>query len=129
MRKEFPKPVKREALRRSGGQCEAEGPRYGWPENKRCNADLAFGVQFDHGIADSHGGKPTLENCVAVCIKCHAFKTKMDTEIAAKLKRVSDKAVGIARPKGQIRSRGFKQYEPNVKQIHETFDDEGAGSP
>ena len=85
MRKEFPKPVKRAALLRSGGLCEGEG-----------NRDLAYGVHFDHVNADSNGGKPTLENCAAVCPHCNMHKAyHHDTPRAAKLKRQSDKDKGI----------------------------------
>lgn len=100
-RHEFPKPVKREALLRSGGLCEGEGHLYGLAEGVRCNRDLAYGVHFDHVNADSNGGKPTLENCAAVCPHCNMHKAyKHDTPRAAKLKRQRDKHNGIRTRKG-----------------------------
>jgi 5-methylcytosine-specific restriction endonuclease McrA len=121
MRQEFSKAVKREALKRSGGLCEAEGELYG-TKFRRCNAPLSYGVEFDHILACSNGGDNSLENCLAICPACHKYKTTVhDTPRAAKIKRVSDKHSGIVKPKGTIKSRGFQQWEPNVKQLHEEF--------
>lgn len=107
-RREFTKEIKRAALRRSLGKCEAIGEMYGFKPGQRCNAPLSVGVQYDHIIADSIGGEPTLENCAAVCVSCHGYKTRtVDTPRAAKTKRMSDKANGIVRPKGAIKSAGF----------------------
>ena len=100
MRQEFPKPVKREALRRSGFECEAVGPMYGWPQGKKCSASLTHGVHFDHVNPDGNGGKPTLENCAAVCPACHGYKTKDDVARIAKMKRQRDRNQGITRRKG-----------------------------
>lgn len=115
-RREFSKKTKREALKRSGGHCEMIYP------GGRCNANLAFGVRFDHVIADSNGGEPTLENCQCLCTSCHNYKTIVhDTPRAAKIKRQSDKHRGIAGPKRKLRSRNtFKPYVPNVKQIRDS---------
>lgn len=100
-RREFTKPTMREALRRSGKRCEGLGTMYGLPAGLRCNADLAYGVQFDHIILDANSKDNSLENCAAVCIKCHKWKTaKHDTPLAAKTLRQQDKASGIAKPRG-----------------------------
>ncbi|ALJ98265.1 HNH endonuclease [Brucella phage BiPBO1] len=114
-RREFTKEIKRAALRRSLGKCEAIGEMYGFKPGQRCNAPLSFGVQYDHIIADSIGGEPTLDNCAAVCVSCHGYKTRrVDTPRAAKTKRMSDKAKGIVRPKGAIQSAGFaKAVKPS----------------
>jgi 5-methylcytosine-specific restriction endonuclease McrA len=99
MRHEFTKATKREALKRSGGYCEASGDIYTWAE-ERCIAPLAHGVEFDHILACSNGGDNSLGNCAAVCKKCHAFKTtKFDTPRAAKTKRMRDKHLGIKNAK------------------------------
>lgn len=95
-RREFQKQIKRDALRRSGGQCEARGAMYGLPLGMRCFADLGYGVEFDHVILDANSKDNSLENCAAVCIKCHKWKTaKHDTPLAAKTLRQQDKASGI----------------------------------
>jgi 5-methylcytosine-specific restriction endonuclease McrA len=98
VRREFPKPVKREALRRADGKCEAE------------TCGVLFGVKFhfDHIIADGLGGEPTLENCAVLCHVCHNKKTRQhDVPLIAKVKRISDKHNGIVGPKQKIQSRGF----------------------
>ena len=93
---EFSKPVKREALKRAGNRCEAMGAMYGLPEGVRCSADLGYGVNFDHIILEANSKDNSLENCAAVCIKCHGWKTaKHDTPMAAKTVRMQDKARGI----------------------------------
>jgi 5-methylcytosine-specific restriction enzyme A len=109
---EFSVKTKRERLKQSGGFCEAEGPEYGLDRGQRCNSELARGVEFDHFHAVSNGGSADLENCRAVCIACHRFKTaKHDVPRAAKTKRQSDKSKGIRRPKGQLKSAGFPKAE------------------
>jgi len=97
MRHEFTKATKRDALTRSGGLCEASGEVYGLPAGKRCNAPLSYGVEFDHyPVQATEPGSDTLDNCVAVCRKCHKHKTRtFDTPVQAKIKRVRDKAAGI----------------------------------
>lgn len=110
-RREFPTSVRREALKRAKGHCEATGSWYGLPAGTRCNGSLAYGVEFDHAIADSIGGEPTLANCVCVCLKCHRIKSaKVDTPRAAKTKRQSDKHLGTWKPKSRPMdgSRGSK---------------------
>lgn len=97
-RREFTKQTKRDALRRSGGKCEAIGPMYGWPRHAGCNAPLAYGVEFDHVVLDANSKDNSLENCAAVCIKCHKHKTaRHDTPLAAKTVRQRDKNDGIRR--------------------------------
>ena len=99
MRAEFTKPVKREALKRSGGKCEAVGHMYGLPRYSRCGLPLAYGVQFDHVILDANSHDNSLANCAAVCMNCHKHKTaKHDIPLAAKTVRQQDKALGIRKP-------------------------------
>lgn len=92
-RAEFPKAVKQAALRRSKGKCEAKGAPYGFPRGMRCNADLAYGVEYDHfPIRAVDGGSAELSNCAAVCIKCHRWKTaRVDIPQIAKSKRLHDR--------------------------------------
>ena len=75
MRAEFSHPTRREALARSGKRCEATGERYGLTAGARCYRDLSYGVHFDHAVPDGLGGDASLDNCVAVCPRCHAWKT------------------------------------------------------
>ena len=95
-RRNFDKPTKRAALARSGGMCEAEGPLYGWEPGVMCLAPLAYGVEFDHFDLWANSRDSSIENCRAVCPKCHVFKTaNHDTPKAAKTVRQGDKHRGI----------------------------------
>ncbi len=111
-RREFKRQTKRDALRRSGGLCEARGTMYGLDEGQRCNASLGYGVEFDHIILDANSKDNSLENCAAVCVKCHKWKTaRHDIPKAAKTLRQQDKDRGIRRRStfACARSGPFKQ--------------------
>lgn len=96
MRAEFTKQTKRDALKRAQGKCEAVGEWYGLPMGKRCEMPLSYGVEFDHVILDANSKDNSLENCAAVCKKCHGIKTRTrDTPTAAKTLRQQDKNLGI----------------------------------
>jgi len=100
MRAEFPKSVKRLALKRSGGLCEAEGYFYAHLEvGQRCNMPLSKGVEFDHVILVANSHDASLENCKAICPHCHKLKTARDIPLAAKTLRQQDKNLGITKPK------------------------------
>lgn len=106
MRREFSKEVKRQALKRAAGKCEAEG----------CGAVHGVKFHFDHIIADGLGGEPTLENCAVLCHVCHDEKTrKHDVPRIAKMKRILDKHNGITSPRAKIQSRGFAKAMPQRK--------------
>lgn len=112
MTRDFSKAVKRERLKMSGGMCEAEGPLYGWEEGVFCLAPLGYGVEFDHFDLYANSRDSSLENCRAVCVKCHAFKTRThDTPKAAKTVRQQDKHLGIRKPKHQWPKRTFRRAE------------------
>lgn len=99
-RAEFSTKTKREAFKRSEQKCEAVGAWYGLEDGKRCNADLSYGVEFDHLVLDANSKDNSLANCRAVCIPCHRFKTqKHDVPLAAKTKRQADMR-HITKPKG-----------------------------
>lgn len=122
-RTEFPKSVKRLALKRADGRCEARGKWYGLPDNKRCSASLANGVEFDHIILAANGGDASLDNCASVCIPCHRFKTSTrDTPLAAKTLRQQDKDRGIRKRSSRPfprRADPWNRNKPNVKQLHD----------
>jgi len=109
-RHEFSQKVKRQALDRAQGCCEASGPVYGLPAGVRCNGDLSRGKQIDHYPAPAGDpGSDVLENAVVCCLTCHGFKTRYyDIPVLAKGKRVADKHQGIQRRSG----RGFRKAEP-----------------
>jgi 5-methylcytosine-specific restriction endonuclease McrA len=111
-RREFSKPTKREALRRSGLICEAVGERYGLPENTRCQNNLGAGVQYDHAVPDALGGDNSLQNCLAVCPKCHRFKTSNDVAQIAKSNRQIDKRFSIRNTGQKLNGAGFAKAPP-----------------
>ena len=96
MSRAFSKEVKRAALDRSGKRCEATGALYGLPDGVRCQSDLGYGVEFDHIDLWAKSRDSSVDNCAAVCPRCHRFKsTKHDTPKAAKTVRQRDKHSGI----------------------------------
>jgi hypothetical protein len=114
-RREFSAKTRKEALKRSGKTCEATGVWYGLPDGQRCTADLSLGVEYDHYILDANSKDNSLENCRAVCPKCHRWKTdNRDTPTAAKT--VRQQLSGMkTRPKQPIPSRGFERKERTPK--------------
>lgn len=99
-RAEFKKDVKRVALKRAQNRCEAIGDWYGLPHGVRCTMPLSHGVNFDHVILEANSHDNSLENCAAVCVPCHKFKTtKRDIPLAAKTLRQFDKSHGVSKPK------------------------------
>lgn len=110
MRAEFTKPTKRAALKRSGGLCEASGPRYGLTPGRRCEGTLSQGVIFDHDNPDANSKDNSLENCRCICPLCNKFKTgKTDIPMIAKTLRQQDKANGITGPKYRWPKRAFSR--------------------
>lgn len=114
MRTEFSKSTKRAALKRSDGTCEAVGEWYGLAPGQRCNALLAYGVEFDHINLNVNSHDDSLENCAAVCPRCHAYKTAHhDTPLAAKTLRQQDKHLGIkprqSRPMPGSKASGIRR--------------------
>lgn len=104
MRAEFSKPVKRAALKRSGGLCEAVGPMYGLQPAQRCNAPLAYGVEFDHVVLEANSHDNSLENCAATCKRCNQWKANNhDTPMAAKTVRMQDKNSGVSKKRSTFR--------------------------
>lgn len=120
IRYEFSKPTKRLAVARAKGRCEASGPAYGLPPGHRCNTDLGRGFEIDHyPVQATEKGSDTLENAVVCCPICHGWKTrKFDIPVQAKIKRVSDKHLGVVRPSGKWPKRPMNGRPPsNTKYV------------
>lgn len=101
-RSEFSKSVKHAALQR----CWKDGEPY----CEGCGLPAGRGVEYDHAIADGLGGKPTLENCVVLCIPCHKAKTHgHDRPIMQKADN-QKKAHFNVRPPSRLRGPGFPQF-------------------
>ncbi len=118
-RKEFSKEVRRAAIKRADGRCEAVGKAYGLEPNTRCGASIAYGFHIDHIVPDGLGGDASLENAACVCKACHKVKTeRQDTSQIAKMKRQRDKHMGIRAPKKPWPKRRFNEHHTsNVRQI------------
>lgn len=101
-RTEFTRKTRRDALRRADGACEASGPRYSLAEGTRCNAPLSYGVEFDHDVPNELGGDNSLENCRAICIRCHKAKTRLDIGSIRKADRARDKATGAKQSRNPV---------------------------
>ena len=114
-RTEFTRKTKQAALVRAGYRCEGAGTRYGFETGQRCNCSLSLGVQYDHNVPDQLGGDNSLENCMAICVQCHKFKTRNDIRQIRESDRQRDKHTGVIRPKQSIKSAGFPKSDKAAK--------------
>lgn len=100
-RHNFSKATRKAAYARSGGRCEASGPRYQLAAGERCNADLAVtGMEVDHYPLGAHAeGSNRLENAVACCPHCNQVAANtIDKQVEQKIKNLSyDAALHEAR--------------------------------
>lgn len=98
-RSEFTKRTKLAALARAGEVCE--------------ECLLRPVAEFDHAIPAAIGGGNDLANCVALCRRCHANKTrKRDVPQIAKSKRIAEKRAGVRkskRPMPGSRASGWRK--------------------
>ena len=93
---DFNKVTKRDSLKRSEGICEAIGIRFGLPRGVRCTNALSYGVRFEHNAQEANSHDASLDNCLAVCVKCWRWKTDHeDKPVVAKTVRQRDKHLGI----------------------------------
>lgn len=122
MRHEFPVAVKREALDRSGGQCEAVGLRYNFPIGVRCQRLVHKGrVHYEHYPRGAHDPDPeTVEigNCTAVCPECNLWAANhIDKQIEQKIKNLSyDDALHAARMKRKAGANVPDPVKPRGRQ-------------
>jgi hypothetical protein len=116
-RREFPTEVKKAAWKRSGGRCECMVARDG--EMIRCDAALIpLRVEYDHRIPDQMGGDPTLDNCVASCILCHAEKTKQDVRKIARAKRLEAREINAQAQKASKLQGPAFQHQSTKRTKH-----------
>lgn len=102
-RREFSAKVKRDALMRASKAT-------GFPCCEKCGVMIKGGkVEFDHVIADTFGGEPTLENCAVLCPACHGRKTStQDVPAYAWSERQRNKEAFIRKPSRFACARGSK---------------------
>jgi 5-methylcytosine-specific restriction protein A len=101
VRKEFSKPVKWEVYQR----CLKDGK----PHCECCGLRILGLPEYDHIIPDGLGGEPTVENCQALCGKCHRRKTHEDDRpVMTKADNQKKSAAGIRTPSRLPGSRSGK---------------------
>lgn len=92
-RREFPRKVKTQAIKRAAGHCE------------KCKAVLKTGeAEVDHILPDILGGEPVLSNAQVLCRVCHAEKSADDIRRTRKADRMRDRFTGAIKPKRTIAS-------------------------
>lgn len=91
-RQNFTSKVRKDALTRANGRCEA-----GLPSGERCPCELRPGFyRFDHIIPDRIGGAATLENCQVICVGCDAAKYHSDRPVIDRTRRIQERHEGTA---------------------------------
>ena len=98
MRREFSNKTKLEAWNRCGGVCD------------NCRLPIKGRPEYDHITPCGLGGDASLENCAVLCIPCHRAKTHEPEGDRSKMNAADRKRLkhlGVIRPKGSIKSRGF----------------------
>ena len=94
-RKEFSKSTKLAVWDRCKGFCEA------------CQQKIIGRPEYDHICPDGLYGSNEIENCQALCVKCHRLKTTTeDVPKISKADRLREKAAGV-RAKRKWPSRKF----------------------
>jgi 5-methylcytosine-specific restriction endonuclease McrA len=89
-RAEFSKKTKAARFLHAGGCCEV------------CGQKITTGAEYDHAIEETLTHDNSFENCVCMCGRCHARKTKDRRPEIDKTRRVTEKAMGLRKTK-----RGF----------------------
>jgi 5-methylcytosine-specific restriction enzyme A len=107
-RREFPQSVKVAVVKRAtiGEMIVCE----------ECNTPTKK-YQIDHVVADSHSGEPILSNAELICETCYSVKNPKDTTIAAKLKRIQAKHLGLKNKTKGTFLRAHKTKPPMTKVV------------
>ena len=87
-RRNFTRTTKLAAWKRSDGRC-------GWCGRKIFPGD---GPEYDHIIADEHGGDNSLTNCQVLCINCHKPKTRADMKVTVRGRKARARHAGADKP-------------------------------
>ena len=104
-RREFPKSVKVEAVKRA--------MRSGEVFCEECDS-LAKKWEIDHANPDGLTGEPTLANAVVLCVPCHREKTRADVGKIAQAKRREARDLGV-RKAPTLKSAPLPKAEPQKK--------------
>lgn len=103
MRREFSEATKRARYEHCKGICECG-----------CNMPIVGRPEYHHAIEAGLKDDNSFDNCRCLSKKCHRHITsEVSIPRIAKVKRISDKAIGLRRSKHRLRSRGF--HKPTVE--------------
>ncbi len=102
-RSAFTRTTKLAAWERSGGCCEDCGRKI-FPGD---------GPEYDHIIADEHGGGNRLDNCQVLCVWCHKPKTRADMKVTVRGRKARARHASADKPKRPMPgSRASEWYKP-----------------
>ncbi len=107
-RRNFTRTVKLAAWKRSGGCCEDCGRKI-FPGD---------GPEYDHIIADEHGGGNGLDNCQVLCAWCHKPKTRADMKVTVRGRKARARHANADKPSrpmpGSRKSKWKKRVDGTV---------------
>ena len=102
-RRPFTRTTMQAAWDRAGGCCASCGRKI-FPGD---------GPEYDHIIADEHGGDNALDNCQVLCSPCHKPKTRADMAITVRGRKARAQHIGASKPKRLMAgSRASKWHKP-----------------
>ena len=67
-----------------------------------CRLKIVGRAEYDHVVPCGLGGEATIDNCEALCAKCHRAKTDADVSLIAKAARQHRQNIGAHAPKARI---------------------------
>ncbi len=103
-RANFTRTVKLAAWERSGGRCEDCGRKI-FPGD---------GPEYDHTIADEHGGDNSLGNCQVLCVWCHKPKTRADMKVTVRGRKARARHAGADKPKRPMPGSRASKWKQKV---------------
>jgi len=106
-RAEFSKATKLARFNYAGGKCEV------------CGQKIISGAEYDHAVEETLTHDNSFENCVCMCGRCHARKTKQRRPEIDKTRRVFEKRAGLRKS-----SRGFRKAPDGWDSFNRRWRDE-----
>lgn len=100
-----PPRVRQRVFDRDGGKCHLSG--------RKIEAGEAW--ELEHIQALILGGQHRESNLAAALVDPHKRKTAAEMKVKAKIAAVRQKHIGVTKPAGAIKSRGFAQSEKAAK--------------
>ena len=95
-RRPFTRTTMQAAWKRADGRCEG----------KDCGRKIfpGDGPEYDHRIADEHGGDNSLGNCQVLCVWCHKPKTRADMRVTVRGRKARAQHIGANKPRRTMRN-------------------------